>query len=156
MRERLNGGGGGVSAARTGAGHDLSVREAAWVLGESQGAVRRMCEEGLLAAWRVVDRLGSSAGLRWHIPSEALLPLLSTEPARRRLAVLAAGGTAPASMRASNESSSTRSETESAGPLLSIDSSSDNHTDQRSDTSLSQDRVVKEHFMIDNVSEEAP
>ncbi len=69
MRERLNSGAGGVSAAPRTAGRDLSVREASWVLGESIGAVRRMCEQGLLGAWRVVDPSGSSARLRWHVPS---------------------------------------------------------------------------------------
>ena len=70
---------------------DLSVREAAWVLGEPVGTVRRMCEQGFLRAWRVVDPSGSSARLRWHIPSDAVMPLLRTEHGRRRLSELMAG-----------------------------------------------------------------
>jgi hypothetical protein len=156
MGERLDGGVGGISAAARTAGHDLSVREAAWVLGESAGAVRRMCEQGLLGAWRVVDPSGSSARLRWHVPSEALAPLLCTELARRRLRALVAGEVSAPPRSPRRESASTPAPLPAPGSLLSIDLSSDNHTDQRSDTVLSQDRVVREHSMIDNVSEEAP
>jgi hypothetical protein len=153
MRERLNSGAEGVSAAGT-AGHDLSVREASWVLGESIGVVRRMCEQGLLGAWRVVDSSGSSARLRWHIPSEALAPRLGTELGRRRLRALVAGEvSAPRST--SRKAASNRAPLEAQRSLLSIDESSDKCTDQRPDTVLSQDRIDSEQQMIGNVCEEA-
>src|SRR4051794_14031537 len=93
MSERPTAGRRGLPARS--AGRDLTVREAAWVLGESERAVRRLCEQGLLGAWRVVDPAGSSARLRWHIPSQALALLLRTEPARRRLVALVAGEITP-------------------------------------------------------------
>ncbi len=156
MRERLSSGAGGVSAAPRTAGRDLSVREASWVLGEPVGAVRRMCEQGLLGAWRVVDPSGSSARLRWHVPSGALAPRLGTELARRRLRTLGAGEVSAPPRSPRRESASDPAPAEASGSLLASYESSDNHTDQRSDTVLSQDMVVRQHSMIDNVSEEAP
>lgn len=156
MRERPNSGFQGVSDAARSAGHDLSVREASWVLGESIGVVRRMCEQGLLGAWRVVDPSGSSARLRWHVPSAALAPLLHTELARRRLHALVAGEVSVPRRSTRREASSNQVALEAPGSLLSINSSSDNHIVERSDAFVSQDRVVREHFVIDNVSGEAP
>jgi hypothetical protein len=151
--------GSGATGARVhgvrGAGRDLSIREASWLLGESIGAVRRMCEQGLLGAWRVVDPSGSSARLRWHIPSEALAPLLRTEVARGRLRALVAGEVAAPRRSPHRKSTSGAVSVEASGSLLASDSSSDNHLHQRSDTFLSQDRVDSEPNMIDNVSEEA-
>jgi hypothetical protein len=121
MRERLNSGAGGVSAAPRTAGRDLSVREASWVLGESIGAVRRMCEQGLLGAWRVVDPSGSSARLRWHVPSGALAPLLHTELARRRLRALVAGEVSAPPRSTRREAASNQAPLDAPTSLVSID-----------------------------------
>jgi hypothetical protein len=140
------------------ADRDLTVREASWVLGESVRVTRRMCEQGLLGAWRVVDPSGSSAGLSWHIPSETLAPLLRTEAARRRLEALVAGEAEAPRRSPGRGSTSDRapmaSRRAASASLLSIDWSSDNSTDQRSDTFLSQERNSRMQSMIDNVFEE--
>ena len=126
------------------------------MLGEPVGTVRRMCEQGFLGAWRVVDPSGSSARLRWHIPSDEVMPLLRTECGRRRLNELMAGKDSPWPRSTRRESPTNQGAIPAPIVLVSSDRSSDNSTDERSDTVLSQDRVVKKHFMIDNVSEEAP
>jgi hypothetical protein len=115
-----------------------------------------MCKQGLLGAWRVVDLSGSSARLRWHVPSEGLVPLLRTQLARRRLAALVAGEVAAPPRTARREAASNPAPVKAPTTLASIASSSDNRIDQRSDTSMSHDIVVESAKMIDNVSEEAP
>jgi hypothetical protein len=138
------------------AGRDLSVTEAAWVVGESAHAIRRMCEQGLLGAWRVVDPSARSARLRWHIPSQSLAPLLRTEAAHRRLEALLAGEVqAPRRSRPASTSEKTPTAL-TPGSLLTLDPNSDSRSNKRFGTSLSHDTVVRKQMMIDNVSEEAP
>jgi hypothetical protein len=120
MSERpLGSSGHGLALERNGR-RDLSVREAAWVLGEPARSVRRMCKQGLLGAWRVVDPSGSSARLRWHVPSEGLMPLLRTQLARRRLAALVAGEVAAPPRTARREAASNPAPVKAQTTLASI------------------------------------
>lgn len=70
---------------------DLRLFEAAWLLQLSENATRRLCEQGVIPAWRCIDHAGSSARMRWNIPPAALAPLLKSAQARRCLAQLMAG-----------------------------------------------------------------
>jgi hypothetical protein len=116
-------------------GRDLRVRELAWVMQVTEYSARKLCESGEVPAWRAVDLAGSSARLRWNVPTKTLAPLLKSAMARRRLEMLSTGRIVVVRSAAQGDQRAPSNATR--GSLASSDIASVSALDWRSDTSVS-------------------